>query len=111
MLVLTLAGLSGYVLWHWRAALYLAFLSGGIGILSPSLSSLVSRAWMWLARGLGRFSNGLLLSLVFLLVVVPVGVVRRLRKKERLRHYDASATSNYTARDHRFSPEDFEKPG
>jgi hypothetical protein len=109
MLVLSLACLLANVLFHWKVALWLTFLFGGIGIFSGYLSNRIAWVWMRLAGLLGRISNGLLLSVVFLFVLVPMAVVRRVRKKDRLTWFDPRASGNFISRDHLFTKEDLEK--
>ena len=109
MLVLAMAFLAANVFFHWKAGLYLSFIAGGIGILSHYLSAFVARAWMALTRVLGRITNGLLLSVVFLFIVTPVAFFRRLSGKDRLTRFDPSATSNFVRREHLFSRRDLEK--
>jgi hypothetical protein len=109
MLVLAMGCLLADVVLHWKAGLYLCFVFGGIGIFSGYLSTKIAWVWMRLAGMLGRVSNGLLLSVVFLFVLVPMAFIRRMRKKDRLTYFDPEATSNFVERDHVFRKEDLEK--
>jgi len=109
MLVLSMGCLLANVVFHWKAALWLAFVFGGIGIFSGYLSGKIAWVWMRLARMLGWVSNGLLLSVVYLLVLLPVAFFRRLRNKDRLTYFDKTASSNFISRDHLFTREDLEK--
>jgi hypothetical protein len=109
MLVLAMGCLLAYVLWRAKVALWLSFGFGGIGIFSEWLSERIARVWMRLARGLGWVSNGVLLSVVFLVVVVPVAIFRRVLKKDRMTSFDKGASSNFISRDHLFTKEDMEK--
>ncbi|HUB61993.1 MAG TPA: hypothetical protein VL978_14865 [Puia sp.] len=109
MLVLAMGCLAVYVAWQVKVALWLSFAFGGIGIFSGFLSRRIARLWMGLARFLGWISNGLLLSIVFWLVVVPVALFRRVWRKDRLTRFDKAANSNFTERDHLFRSEDLEK--
>jgi hypothetical protein len=109
MLVLAMGCLLVNVVFHWKAALWLSFGFGGIGIFSGYLSDRIAWVWMRLARMLGWITNGLLLSVVFLVVVVPVALFRRMLKKDGMTYFDKSATSNFVSRDHMFAKEDLEK--
>jgi apolipoprotein N-acyltransferase len=109
MLVLSMGCLLVNVLFHWKPALYLCFGFGLTGIFSGWLSRQIDRVWMWVARVLGWLSNGLLLSVVYLLVLLPVALIRRMRNKDRLTYFDKAARSNFIARDHLFTKEDLEK--
>lgn len=109
MLVLAMACLVGYVAWHWKAVLYLSLGFGATGIFSPYLSARITRIWMGLARLSGKITNGVLLSAVFVLVVMPVAIFRRIRGRDRLTRFDPKATSNFVLRDHLFMEGDLEK--
>ncbi len=109
MLVLAMGCLLLNVLFHWKAALYLCFGFGLTGIFSGWLSRQIDRVWMWVAHTLGRISNGLLLSVVYLFVLLPVALIRRIRHKDQLTHFDKTASSNFISRDHLFIKEDLEK--
>ena len=109
MLVLAMGFLLAYVLFHWKAGLYLSFVFGGIGILSHWLSVRIAAVWMALSRLLGRVSNAVLLSVVFVVSVIPVALFRRVRGKDRLTRFDPTATSNFVSRDHVFTKDDLEK--
>lgn len=109
MLVLAMGCLLANVVFHWKAALWLSFAFGGIGIFSGYLSERIAWVWMRLARMLGWISNGVLLSVVFLVFVMPVAFFRRILKKDRMTRFDKAATSNFVKRDHLFAREDMEK--
>ena len=109
MLVLAMVCLLAEVVLHWRAALYLCFGFGAIGIFSSYLSARITRVWMSFGRLLGRVTNGVLLSVVYLLVVVPVALFRRFRGRDKLTRFDKKGTSNFVSRDHLFIKTDLEK--
>ena len=109
MLVLATACLAVFVLWHAKAALYLSLGFGLVGILSPWMSRQIAWGWMGLTRVLSRISNAVLLSVVYWLVLAPVAVFRRMRKKDKLTHFDRAAGSNFVSRDHAFTRKDLEK--
>jgi len=109
MLVLAMGCLLVNVVFHWKPALWLCFAFGGIGIFSRYFSERIAWVWMRIARVLGWISNGLLLSIVFLLVLVPMAFFRRVRKKDRLTRFDQKSSSNFISRDHLFTREDLEK--
>lgn len=71
---------------RWRGAsptvvLTLVILAAVLALLSaiaPSLLKPVYRVWMWIGEGLGWINTRILLTLVFFLVVTPIGIVMRL---------------------------------
>lgn len=111
VLVITVGCLVLYLVFRGRVFLYCALVIGLAGVFSSWLSAKIDWLWMKLSRLLGVGSNTVLLSLVFFLVVTPVGLIRRWRKKDRLRGSDpgAGATSHFIDRDHRFEGRDLEK--
>ena len=109
MLVLTAGCLAIYLIFQAKAALWFCIGFGVTGLLSPYLSRRIARVWLGLGGMVGKVTNGVLLSLVYLFVVVPVALFRRFGKKERLTFFDRSVDSNYCERNHDFVKEDFEK--
>ncbi|HET6255513.1 MAG TPA: SxtJ family membrane protein [Puia sp.] len=109
MLILAMGSLLANVVFHWKPGLYLCFGFGLAGIFSGWLSRQIDRIWMGLARVLGWVSNGLLLSVVYMLVVLPVALFRRMLRKDKLTYFDMGASSNFIERDHLFRREDMEK--
>jgi hypothetical protein len=62
-------------------ALVLAVVAGvlaAIGLLLPALAVRFHRAWMALAAVLGYVNSRILLSIIFFLVITPLGLVRKL---------------------------------
>jgi hypothetical protein len=109
MLVITVGFLLVYVLSRNKGFLYCALGIGLVGVFSSWLSGKIDWFWNRLSRVMGVVSNALLLSLVFFVVVTPVGLIRRWRGKDRMCRFDPGATSNFTDRDHSFGGKDMEK--
>ena len=87
---------------------YVAVVAQLVALCSLWLSVRIDWLWMGLARVLGAVSNTLLLTVVFVFVVTPVGVIRRWRGKDRMTRIDGNATTNFVARDHLFTGKDME---
>ena len=68
--------------------------------------------WFGLAHLLGAISSRILLTLVFGLVVTPIGVLRSALGKDslRLRAFRAGDESVMVVRNHSFTPGDLENP-
>ena len=84
------AVLGGLLLWRHRtlAAGVALALGGGLLLLAAALPSLLAaphRAWLALARVLSRVNTAVFLTLVFLLVLTPLGFVLRLFGRDELR--------------------------
>lgn len=80
----------GRSLWPWVAG-------GGVllvAVLFPVGLWPVYKALMWIAVPLGRFNSFLLLSLVYFVMVVPMGLIMRLLGKDPIpKKFDPSAST------------------
>jgi len=74
----------------------------------PGLALAVRWAWMWFAHQLGRINTFLLLSLLYLLFIVPWSIVLRASGKSRLR--PPSGPSYFQQRSAQRGREHFERP-
>lgn len=81
-------------------------------IVIPAAFYPVSLLWLNLSHLLGRVSSFLILALIFLLVVTPVGLFRRLIGKDRLRlsQFKKTTTSVFEERNHHFVKDDLLHP-
>lgn len=79
---------------------------------APGLFRPLAIIWFGLSHVLGYLSSRVLLSAVFLLVVTPMGLVRRLLGKDalRLRQFKRGQGSVFITRDHTFTARDLERP-
>jgi hypothetical protein len=99
-----LALLGGWALWRgrWFGGVVLAGHAVGVtlaGLLAPARLARIHRAWMALAFALGWLTSRLVLTLLFLLVVTPVGLAARLLGKRFVeRRPDRGAASYWQAR-------------
>lgn len=68
--------------------------------------------WFALGEGLGYVVSRILLSIVFLVFVIPVGLLVRpgLRKNMQLNVFKKSKSTVFKKRDYQFSSKDFDKP-
>ena len=94
---------------------YLIF--GAIGLLvltmiRPQLFRPVAVLWFGLSRLLGMVTSRIVLTIIFLVVVTPVGLVRRVLGKDtlRLKSFKAGHESVMEERNHTFCADDIIKP-
>lgn len=68
--------------------------------------------WYGLAGLMGDIVSSILLSVVFIVLVVPVGFIRKLAGKDsmNLKEFGKTGSSVMIRRDHIYSPADLEKP-
>ena len=78
----------------------------------PGLYRPVARVWLGLSLIIGSFTSKLLLGFIFLVVVTPVGWLRRMTGCDtlQLKKWKADESSVFKKRDHTFRPEDMERP-
>jgi hypothetical protein len=111
VLVITVGLLVLYILFKNRAFLYCSVGIGLAGVLSFYLSEKIDWVWNKLSVILGAVSNRILLALLFFLVVTPVGLIRRIRRKKRLTYFDKDMVSNFSEPGEATEPGDEEGTG
>lgn len=81
-------------------------------LLFPSIYKPFARFWFGMGHVLGIAASSLLLSLVYFLLVTPVGLVRRLLGADPLllKSWKRHSRSVFSVRNHVFGREDLEKP-
>ncbi|MFM1814619.1 MAG: hypothetical protein RLZ98_1314 [Pseudomonadota bacterium] len=103
---LVFAGMAALVAWLWRdnesvlaVSSYLALALVSVSLILPSMLHPLNRAWMKFAMLLGRVVNPVVMLVLFLLVIVPAGLIMQIfRDPMRLRQRDKS-DSHWIARD------------
>jgi hypothetical protein len=78
----------------------------------PQIYRPVAVLWLALSDLLGAVVSKILLSIVFFVIVVPIGVLRRLAGKDslKLRAFKAGRDSVMVERNHTFVGRDLERP-
>jgi multisubunit Na+/H+ antiporter MnhG subunit len=81
-------------------------------MVSPGIFRPVAVVWLGLAHVIGTVVSRVLLTLVFFLVVTPVGLIRRAMGKDNLQlaKFHRGSESVMRVRDHIFGPADIDKP-
>ena len=79
------------------------------GLIAPSSLGPVYRIWMRFGLLLNKVTSPVIMSLVFFLVVTPMGLLRRMFGHSMPKHHDATATS-YRIISKKANPEDLERP-
>ena len=71
-----------------------------LGLVAPASLSLLNRLWMKLGLLLAKIVNPIVLGLIYLVVIVPFGVLIRLTGGDLLKHkFDPAARSYWVDRD------------
>ena len=78
----------------------------------PTVFRPVAVVWLGASAVIGTVMSTVLLSVVFALVVTPIGLLRRLLGKDtlRLRAFKVSDASVMVSRNHAFEARDLERP-
>jgi len=108
VLVITVGFLVLYLVFKHHIFLTLSLIIGLAGILSSWLSVKIDLVWSKLSLLLGWICNTLLLTLIFFLVLTPVGLFRRLLGKGGMLRVLEEQRSNFTDREHTFTEQDME---
>ena len=83
-----------------------------VAMVYPRLYGPAAKVWFGLSHVMGTVVSKVLLTLIFLLITTPVGLVRRLLGADsmRLRNWKDGTGSVMVQRNHVFSSRDLEKP-
>jgi hypothetical protein len=70
----------------------------------------LASAWFTLSEKLGEVSSVIILSIIFFIVVVPVGLLRKLMRKDsfKLKEFKKEKSSVMIARDHVYQKDDLQ---
>lgn len=111
-MAMVLLALMAYVSTGQRSFVWAAIVLLVVNMTAPLVFRPVAVVWFGLAHILGTAVSSVVLSALFLVVVTPVGVVRRLMKKDtlKLRSFKADAESGMIERNHTFTGPDMETP-
>ncbi|MCP4686607.1 MAG: hypothetical protein GY859_01070 [Desulfobacterales bacterium] len=89
----------------------------GVGLLAmdmvwPDFFKPVARVWFGLSYSLGTVASKVVLSLLFFLIVTPMGLFRKMLGKDalRLKQWKKGSASVFTTRDHTYRGEDLDAP-
>lgn len=88
-----------------RYLLWAAFGLGAIGVFIPYLAGKIHWAWMKLAHVLGYVMSKVMLTLVYVLVVVPMGIFSRKKITMQLKQ---GTSSYFRERNYTYKKEDLE---
>jgi hypothetical protein len=83
-----------------------------VNMIMPQIFRPVAVVWLGLSNLLGEIVPKILLSIVFFLIVTPMGILRRLAGKDalKLRVFKGSQDSVMLERNHIFVGQDLERP-
>ncbi len=92
ILVISTGFLILYLIFSWQWAVLTSLIVGIIGIISGTLSRLIEKGWMELARLLSYIIPSILLGIVFYLILFPTALISKLFTKDPLMLSDKHET-------------------
>ena len=111
-LALVLICLLCFQAWKLPFLMILAILFLLVAMTYPPVFKPFAKLWFGLSIALGTVVSKILLSVLFFLVVLPIGLLRRIMGKDsmQMRAWKKSSESVFRQRNHQFGPEDLEHP-
>ena len=78
----------------------------------PTIFKPLAHVWFWLSNFLGNIVSRVILTLIFGIIVIPIGLIRRLSGSDQMRFkaWKNGQGSLFVKRDHVISAKDIEKP-
>lgn len=110
ILVLVIALLVVFIFFnHHRYWVWGAVALAAIGVFIPYLAGKIHWAWMKLAHAMGYVMSKVMLTLVYVLVVVPMGIFSRKKITMQLKQLKTSNNASYfRERNYTYKKEDLE---
>jgi hypothetical protein len=83
-----------------------------LNMVVPTMYRKFARIWLGLSHLIGTIVSKIILTLIFYLLVTPVGVIRRLMGRDALqiKEWKNDTSSAFAVRDHVFDAYEIEKP-
>jgi hypothetical protein len=107
LLVIVLGFTVLYLLLDRNWLLYTALAAGIAGMLSLQVNRWIHQGWFFLGEKLGFVVGKIVLGAVFIVIVLPIGLLSRLLRKD-IMNLRNRGTSCYHQRDHLYRPDDLE---
>lgn len=92
--------------------LYLAIVFHVLNMIWPVLFKPFAIIWLGFSKFLGTIMSKIILSLIFFIVVTPIGILRRALGKDSLKitEFKKGNASVFTERNHTYTKEDLAQP-
>jgi hypothetical protein len=103
----------GLVLLYWfkrrNGLLIAALVIGAVSLLIPAVAGVIHRIWDWLSVVMGELTGKFLLTVVYILILLPLALAARWAGKSAIRRNTGGVTY-FTQRNHRYDKEDLKQP-
>jgi len=102
-----------FIIWHWNKTILipLDFFLILITIILPVIFYPFAWSWFGLARIFGIFSSAVMLTIVFMILVIPMGIIRKIAGYDgmKLKQFKKSRDSVLIERNHIYTDKDLEQ--
>ena len=111
-LALVLISLICYQVWKLEILILSAIIFLVVAMTYPPIFKPFARFWFALSTALGTVVSKIILSVLFFVIVMPIGLLRRVLGKDsmRIKDWKKGKESVFRLRDHRFAAKDLEHP-
>ena len=111
-LALVLISLICYQVWKLEILILLAIIFLVVAMTYPPIFKPFARFWFALSTALGTVVSKVILSVLFFVIVMPIGLLRRALGKDsmRMKDWKKGPDSVFRVRDHRFAAKDLKHP-
>ncbi|MFN8254337.1 MAG: SxtJ family membrane protein [Bacteroidales bacterium] len=111
-IVFALATIFSFLAFQFKPGLWIACVFLLVSILFPVLLFPLAWCWFGLSKILSWLMSRIILSIVFYIMVTPVGLVRKLAGKDnlKLKQFKKNNESVFTDRNHKYSSTDLKYP-
>jgi len=102
---------AGVFYWYYKKPVFLvvAFTIGLTGLFVPFAGKIIHKYWMKLAQGMGFVTNKVILTIIFIVIVMPLGWITSKAGKSSVK-LKPGGDSYFIDRNHDFAKEDLETP-
>ncbi|MDF1547065.1 MAG: SxtJ family membrane protein [Bacteroidales bacterium] len=111
-IVFAIIAILSYYIWQTEIGIWIGFALLVLSLIMPKV--LIPVAWIWLnfSKILGSISSNLILTVIFFLIITPIGSLRRMFSKDtlKLKCFKKNKFSAYKERSHVYSSSDIKHP-
>ena len=99
-----------FLVFKQKGWIYAALAVAAISLLSYQVALYLHRLWTFLSDILGRVSGGIILTLVFMIILIPTAILKRWFGKKDVILNRKNISSVFFDRNHKYTPDDMENP-
>jgi hypothetical protein len=101
---------TSFIAFYWKQyhLLPVIFILSGLTLLFPVIFYPFAVGWFMLSKIMGKISTAILLGVVFIIIVIPVGLLRKIMKLDglKIKQFKKGSDSVMTVREHSYTDSD-----